>query len=173
MKLPGKFQRRELLGPRAGHPKISHNGILIILTWSYLSGLSKVLALLSLFHMKAGNKSSMWKAPFLHQETETSLSLELENSGTRSPYKQTLLLLLIYHLKHKLWSNSSLIMYPKSKGFFVLLNPYKFIVSLCKKKFVCCLLCSLSEHHFYGLPYVHIKLIFLLLSGLMSILLLL
>ena len=52
--------KMDLSGPRAGHPKISHNSILIILNLSYLRSKKGILTLLSLFPLKAGNKSPMW-----------------------------------------------------------------------------------------------------------------
>ena len=137
-------------------------------TWEKSWLKKDTLTLLSLFSLKAGNKSPTWKLPSPHQEIETSLSPELGNSGLRSLYKQISWLLLIYYLKPKLCVNSSLIMYPKPK-FLCLVIPHKFIISLYKIYIL--LLCSVSKLHFSVISNTYIlNWIFSSESGLVSIL---
>ena len=127
-----------LLDPRAGHHKIFHNGILIILKSNHLRrssrGRRSSLALLRLCtRINAGNKSPCERCPpccarakVQSSQTKDQATLwpETENPGLRSLYKQTLVnftndcpeltfyvnsLLTTYPITYSLLSKSQLI----------------------------------------------------------------
>ena len=85
----GSFRGGNYCGPgqaSSKYPTIVFWLFWIKLTWEAANHKGH-FPLLSLFPLKAGNKSPMWKVPSPHQETETSLSPGLGKSGQESCIK--------------------------------------------------------------------------------------
>ena len=112
-------------------------------------------------HFDTPLSPSMWEInlpceaypPCTRRLVRDILNTRDRNSGPKSLYKQTFTSNLLS--KPKLCLNSLLIKHP-NLSFFVLSNPHKYIVFLCKKqtniKTTCFLL--FSEHHFHNLPFI-------------------
>ena len=93
VKLPGKFQRRELLGPRENCPNCASMVYCFELKLLKKQPIQEDTLTLLHVSLEAGNPSLRWKVYSLHLEREGNLVAKNSEFQPLNPYKQTSLLL--------------------------------------------------------------------------------